>query len=68
MELDGSGNVLEIEDVIGIGSGGIYAECAAKALLTHTNMGAEEIARAAMKIAADKCVYTSHEWVLQKLE
>ena len=31
-------------------------------------MGAEEIARAAMKIAADKCIYTSHEWVVEKIE
>jgi len=68
VELDGSGNVLEIDDVIGVGSGGLFAECAAKALMNHTSMGAEEIARAAMKIAADKCIYTSHEWIVQKLE
>jgi ATP-dependent HslUV protease, peptidase subunit HslV len=64
IELDGTGNVIEIDDVIGVGSGGLFAESAAKALLEHTQMGAEEIARAAMKIAADKCVYTSHAWVL----
>lgn len=38
VELDGTGNVLEIEDVIGIGSGGQFAECAARALLAHTEL------------------------------
>ncbi len=41
VELDGTGNVLEIEDTIGIGSGGQFAECAARALLKHTSMGGE---------------------------
>jgi ATP-dependent protease HslVU (ClpYQ) peptidase subunit len=41
VELDGTGNVIEIDDVIGVGSGGLFAECAAKALLDHTNLGAE---------------------------
>ena len=67
VQLDGSGNVIEIDDVIGVGSGGMFAECAAKALLEHTQMGGEEIARAAMKVAADKCIYTSHQWVLEKI-
>ena len=68
VELDGTGNVIEIEDVIGVGSGGLFAESAAKALLTHTEMNAEQIARASMKIAADKCIYTSHEWLVEKVE
>ena len=55
---------IEIDEVIGVGSGGLFAECAARALMQHTNLGAEEIARAAMQIAADKCIYTSHNWVL----
>ena len=54
--------------MIGVGSGGLFAECAAKALLQHTEMSAEEVARASMKIAADKCIYTSHNWLLEKLE
>ena len=41
IELDGTGNVIEIDDVIGVGSGGMFAECAAKALLNHTEMSAE---------------------------
>jgi ATP-dependent HslUV protease subunit HslV len=40
IELDGTGNVLEIDDVIGIGSGGIFAECAARALMRHTELSA----------------------------
>jgi ATP-dependent HslUV protease subunit HslV len=38
VELDGTGNVLEIDDVMGIGSGGLFAECAARALLAHTTL------------------------------
>lgn len=41
VELDGSGNIIEIEDLIGIGSGGIIAESSAKALLLHTQLTAE---------------------------
>lgn len=41
VELDGTGNVLEIDDVIGVGSGGQFAECAARALMKHTNLSAE---------------------------
>jgi ATP-dependent HslUV protease subunit HslV len=67
VELDGTGNVLEISDVIGIGSGGIYAECAARALLKHTNMSAEEIANESMRIAADKCIYTSNTLLMEKV-
>lgn len=50
--------------MIGIGSGGLYAECAARALLAHTQMTGEEIARESMKIASDKCIYTSNKFVL----
>ena len=41
VELDGTGNVLEIDDVIGVGSGGLFAECAARALMAHTDMSGE---------------------------
>ena len=67
VELDGTGNVLEIEDVIGIGSGGLYAECAARALLSHTQLSGEQIAQEAMKIAASKCIYTSDKFVMEKI-
>ena len=38
VELDGTGNVLEIEDVRGVGSGGQFAECAARALMAHSDL------------------------------
>ncbi|HQF30812.1 MAG TPA: ATP-dependent protease subunit HslV, partial [Hyphomicrobiales bacterium] len=62
--LTGTGDVLEPEGgVIGIGSGGNYALAAAKALV-DTEMSAEDIARKAMAIAADICVYTNGSVVL----
>ena len=67
VELDGTGNVLQIADTIGVGSGGQFAECAARALLSHTQMPAEQIALEAMKIAADKCIYTSDKFIMQKI-
>ncbi len=64
VEMDGSGNVVEIDDgVRGIGSGGLFAECAARALLDIEGVTAEEVGRKAMGIAADKCIYTSHTFV-----
>lgn len=67
--LTGQGDVLEPEDaVIGIGSGGNYALAAARALLPVDGLGAEEICRRAMKIAADICVYTNGNMVLESLE
>lgn len=62
VELDGSGNVLEIDDLVGVGSGGLFAECAARALLDIENYDAEKIAYKAMNIAASKCIYTSNEF------
>jgi ATP-dependent HslUV protease subunit HslV len=65
--LSGSGDVVEPEDgLIGIGSGGNYALAAARALLT-LDFSAEDIARRAMKIAGDICVYTNHEVTLESL-
>ena len=58
--LTGNGDVLEPEDgLIGIGSGGTYALAAARALVDIDGLSAEEIARKAMGIAADICVYTN---------
>jgi ATP-dependent HslUV protease subunit HslV len=66
--LTGNGDVLESEDaVIGIGSGGNYALAAARALMTVEGLSAEEVARRAMKIAADICVYTNGNIVLETL-
>jgi ATP-dependent HslUV protease subunit HslV len=66
--LTGTGDVLEPErDVMGIGSGGNYALAAARALL-ETEMSAEDIARKAMEIAAEICVYTNSNLVVETLE
>ena len=66
--LTGNGDVLEPEDgVIAIGSGGNFALAAARALLTIEDLGAEEIARRAMKIAGDICVYTNHSVIVETI-
>ena len=66
--MTGNGDVLEPDDgVIGIGSGGNYALAAARALFDRDDMDAEAIARRAMSIAADICVYTNTNVTLEKL-
>lgn len=66
--LSGTGDVIEADNgVLAIGSGGPYAQAAALALLEHSGLGAEEICRSAMNIAADICVFTNHSVVLQTL-
>jgi ATP-dependent HslUV protease, peptidase subunit HslV len=66
--LTGTGDVLEPEDgLIAIGSGGNYALAAARALLTVEGLSAEEIARRAMGIAADICVYTNDKIILETI-
>ena len=66
--LTGNGDVLEPEDgVIAIGSGGNYALAAARALMTVPGLDAEEIARRAMRIAAEICVYTNHSVIVETL-
>ena len=58
--LSGNGDVIEPEDgLIGIGSGGAYALAAARALIDRDDMDAEAVARRAMAIAADICIYTN---------
>jgi ATP-dependent HslUV protease subunit HslV len=65
--LTGTGDVLEPEHhVMGIGSGGNYALAAARALM-DTDMDAETVARKAMAIAADICVYTNGNLIVEKL-
>ena len=66
--LSGSGDVLEPENgLIGIGSGGNYALAAARALIDIDGMDAEAVARKSMGIAADICVYTNRNLVIEKL-
>ena len=67
--LSGTGDVIESDDgILAIGSGGPYANSAAKALLKHTSMNAKEITIESLKIAADICVYTNHNIVSETIE
>ncbi len=67
--LTGTGDVLTPDhDVIAIGSGGNYAYSAALALSENTELGAEEIARKAMKIAAEVCIYTNENVTLESID
>ncbi len=66
--LSGTGDVVEPDDnVAAIGSGGPYAQAAAAALLRHTQLKAEEIAREALSIAATICIYTNGEITVEAL-
>ena len=66
--LSGTGDVLEPDDgLIGIGSGGNYALAAARALLDRDDMDAEAIARRAMAIAAEICIYTNDAITVEAL-
>ena len=66
--LSGSGDVLEPEGgIMAIGSGGNYALAAARALIDVDGMDAEAIARKSMGIAADICVYTNRNLIIEKL-
>ena len=68
LAITGNGDVLEPEHgAIAIGSGGNYALAAARALM-DSERGAEEIARRAMEIAADICVYTNHNLIVETLD
>jgi ATP-dependent HslUV protease subunit HslV len=67
--LTGTGDVLDPQDgLIGIGSGGAYAQAAARALLDRDDMDAESIARRAMDIAAGICIYTNANIVVESLD
>ena len=66
--ISGNGDVIEPEDdLMAIGSGGAYAQAAAKALLESTELGAREIVEKALEIAADICVYTNRNVVVEEL-
>lgn len=67
--LSGNGDVMEPEfGCMAIGSGGPYAQAAARALLDNTDMSASEIAEKAMHIAADTCIYTNHHVTVEVLD
>lgn len=66
--ISGTGDVIEPEDgLIAIGSGGMYALSAARALLAHTELDARAIATEALKIAGDICIYTNQNIVVEQL-
>src|SRR2546421_3116364 len=65
--ISGGGDVIEPDDgIVAIGSGGPFATAAARALLRHTEMSAKEIALEAMKIAAEICIYTNSNLLLEE--
>jgi ATP-dependent HslUV protease, peptidase subunit HslV len=67
--ITGNGDVIEPEDsIMAIGSGGPYAQSAAKALLQNSDLDAKEIVQKSLTIAADICVYTNHNHTIEELD
>ena len=67
--ITGNGDVLEPEHgIIAIGSGGNYALAAARALVDHSQLSAEEIVRYGLTVAGDICVFTNHQHTLERLD
>ena len=67
--ISGNGDVLEPEQgLVAIGSGGPYAQAAARALLENTPLPPEEIVKKALTIAGDLCIYTNQQHVIEILE
>jgi ATP-dependent HslUV protease subunit HslV len=67
--ITGNGDVLEPEQgLLAIGSGGAYAQAAAKALLENTEMGPAEIVKKALSIAGDLCIYTNQQHTIETIE
>ncbi len=66
--ISGNGDVIEPEDdLIAIGSGGPFAQSAARALLRHTELDAETICREALTVAGEICIYTNHNFTVETL-
>ena len=66
--ISGNGDVIDPEnDLMAIGSGGSFAQSAARALLENTELGAEDIVRKSLEIAADICVYTNDNIIVESL-
>ncbi len=67
--ITGNGDVLEPTDGLGaIGSGGVYAQSAAKALYENTEMSPEEIVKKSLTIAGELCIYTNLNHIIETLE
>lgn len=66
--ISGNGDVIQPEGgVMAIGSGGAFAESAARALVNNTDMNAKDIVEASLNIAADICIYTNHNLTIESL-
>jgi ATP-dependent HslUV protease subunit HslV len=66
--ISGNGDVLEPEHgIIAIGSGGAYAQAAARALVQHTELPADQIVKKALEIAGDLCIYTNQNHTIETL-
>ena len=67
--ITGNGDVLEPEHgIVAIGSGGAYAQAAARALLAHSELSAPEIVKRSLEIAGDICIYTNQQHTIEVLE
>jgi ATP-dependent HslUV protease subunit HslV len=67
--ISGNGDVIESDDeVLAIGSGGPYAQAAARALIKHSTLSAREIVEEAMSIAADICIFTNNRVTIEELD
>lgn len=67
--LSGTGDVMEPEFAsMAVGSGGPFAQAAARALLENTEMGAREVAEKSLHVAADTCIYTNHHITVEVLD
>lgn len=67
--ISGNGDVVESDDeVMAVGSGGPYALAAARALIRYSDLDASEIAKEAMKIAADICIYTNNSVTIEEID
>jgi ATP-dependent HslUV protease subunit HslV len=66
--ITGNGDVLEPEQgIVAIGSGGAYAQAAAKALLNHSELSAADIVKKSLEIAGEICIYTNQNHTLEVL-
>ncbi len=66
--LSGTGDVIEADDgILAIGSGGPYAQAAARALIAHSSLDAAAIARTSLEIAASICIYTNINILVEKI-
>ena len=67
--ISGNGDVIEPDDgIAAIGTGGAFAQAAAKGLIAHTDLNVEKIVEESLKTAADICIYTNHSFTIEKIE